>query len=156
MSNKEEKDLGFKITDRRGFSETESKPEKNAAREDIKTAQSEVKPDEPKPRDEKRRSAGEEAPRRNGDEERHLGPLNFSQFIMSLATSALIQMGDAQHPDASGNEFMDIEAARQTIDLIAMLKEKTKGNLEQDEAKLLDNILAELRFRFVQKTGPKS
>jgi len=155
MSDEETKDRGFKVTDRRSLQETKEEPEKPIAEKPEKA--------DDKPRDEPRGPAAGPAPERPEGNERGdaadmppLEPLNFSQFIMSLATSALIQMGDAQHPDAKGDELVDFGAARQTIDIIAMLKDKTKGNLDKNETRLLDNILTELRYRFVQKAGSKS
>ena len=70
--------------------------------------------------------------------------------MISLATTAAVHFGDM--PDPSSGERMepDLVAAHQMIDLIALLQEKTKGNLTPDESKLVDDLLYELRLRFVQ------
>ena len=77
------------------------------------------------------------------------GEIDFSTFIFSLATGALINMGIA--PDPTTKKIQkNIELARQNIDLLALLKDKTKGNLSSDENQLMENLLAEVRLRFVE------
>lgn len=77
-----------------------------------------------------------------------LPEMNFASFIISINTSALIHLGLL--PDlATGQSQKQVELARQTIDLLGILKEKTKGNLSPDEADLLDNVLFDLRIKFV-------
>ncbi len=76
--------------------------------------------------------------------------INFSSFIMSLATQALMQLGQVKPPPGV-DLAVDHAAARQTIDIIGMLGEKTKGNLDKDEQQLVDDILNSLRFQFVQR-----
>jgi len=76
-------------------------------------------------------------------------PLDFSTFVLSLGTSALVQLGEAPAP--GGQEFeRDLEGARQTIDILAMLDNKTRGNLSEQEASLLRNLLTDLRLRVVR------
>ena len=76
--------------------------------------------------------------------------ISFASFIMSLSSQALMQMGEFPAPEGVSVE-KDLEAARQTIDIIAMLLEKTRGNLEDSEEKLLEDMHHELRMRFVSK-----
>jgi len=74
--------------------------------------------------------------------------VTLSTFIFSLSTSALLHLGEI--PDPNTNQtVMNLGLAKQTIDIIGMLKEKTKGNLEEDESKLLENLLYELRMKYV-------
>jgi hypothetical protein len=80
--------------------------------------------------------------------ERGYVPLTFGSFIMSLSTSALIYLGQVPDP-VSGKTITDLVGARQTIDLISLLKEKTKGNLTPDEESFIDGILYDLRMLFV-------
>ena len=76
--------------------------------------------------------------------------INFGSFIVSLATQAMIQLGDMKAPE--GVEVpVDPLAARQTIDIIEMLKNKTKGNLEEQEESLIEEILHNLRMSFLSK-----
>lgn len=77
--------------------------------------------------------------------------IDFSTFVLSLGTSALYQMGQAANPE-SGAEPGDanLPAARQMIDTLEMLQEKTLGNLEPDEARLLESVLYELHLKFVE------
>ena len=74
--------------------------------------------------------------------------LNFTTFLLSLGTSALVQMGDV--PDPTGQEETDLAGARQTIDLLDLLHEKTRGNLDEDEERLLKRLRTDLKLRFVE------
>ena len=75
-------------------------------------------------------------------------PMSFSAFIVSLASSAMVHLGETDHP-GTGEASQDLELARSTIDLLGILEAKTKGNLEEDEAKLLESVLGDLRLRYV-------
>jgi hypothetical protein len=82
----------------------------------------------------------------------HGGPLpeiTFPNLLFSLSTSALIQLGEIQDP-VSKQSVKNLPLAKQTIDLIAMLKEKTKGNLTSDEENLMENMLYDLKLRYVK------
>lgn len=81
-------------------------------------------------------------------------PLDFSTFLLSLGTSALVQMGEAPVP-GMGKVETDLPGARQTIDILGMLEEKTDGNLSDAEANLLRNLLRDLRLRYVQASAGK-
>lgn len=75
--------------------------------------------------------------------------LTFSGFVLSLATTAAVHFGDIAEPE-SGQKQPNLEAAARIIEVLTMLQEKTKGNLLDPEAKLLDDLLYELRIRYVQ------
>jgi hypothetical protein len=75
--------------------------------------------------------------------------LSFSTFIVGLGSAVLIHLGGAPNPE-TGRLEKDLPAARQNLDLLAMLREKTRGNLSAEEEKLMDNLLADLRMRFVE------
>lgn len=90
----------------------------------------------------------EEPPKEGTKEEIPLPEIIFINLIFSLSTSALIQLGEIQDP-VTKQSAKNLPLAKQTIDLIGMLKEKTKGNLNTDEEKVLDNILYDLRMRYV-------
>jgi hypothetical protein len=75
--------------------------------------------------------------------------IDFATFVLSLSHSALMHLGEAPHPE-TGKVERDLALARQTIDLIGMLEEKTKGNLTGDEERLVGQILYDLRMRFVE------
>jgi hypothetical protein len=76
--------------------------------------------------------------------------INFSSFVISLATQVLMQLGEMAAPE--GYEIpQDRIAAKQTIDILQMLHEKTKGNLEKEEEALMKEILHSLRMSFVRK-----
>lgn len=81
-------------------------------------------------------------------------PVDFTTFILSLATTALVQMGAAPHPETEQTEANPV-LARETINLLGMLREKTRGNLTEDESKFLDALLYDLRVRFVELTRKK-
>ena len=136
----EEEDKGFAVKDRRRFTEGgEAKEE----------AQPERKAESAEPRS--REGAKPEAARPESSGEALLPVITFSTFIFSLNTSALVHLGDYPDP-ASGKNEVDLPLAKQTIDLIALLEEKTRGNLTKDEESLLKHILYDLRLRYVQKT----
>ncbi len=84
--------------------------------------------------------------------EETLPPVEFTTFVLSLSHSALMHLGEAPDPDTGGVVQKNLPLARQTIDLIAMLEEKTKGNLTGDEERLLAQILFDLRMRYVEKS----
>ena len=77
-------------------------------------------------------------------------PLTFASFVMSLAVNALVAMGEIPHP-ATGQPSLDLPGARQMIDILALLKEKTQGNCSPEETRILDTNLYELRMKFVEK-----
>ncbi len=85
-----------------------------------------------------------------GDE---LPAIDFSTFLLSLSTSALYQMGLVPDPATGEKATPDRTIARQTIDTLVMLREKTRGNLEEEEDKLFESLLYELRMHFL-KLGP--
>jgi hypothetical protein len=80
-----------------------------------------------------------------------LPEINLTNFLLSLSTSVLIQLGEVQDPMTHQNE-KNLPIAKQTIDLLGMLREKTKGNLTPDEEKLFENLLYDLRMRYVRTT----
>jgi len=75
--------------------------------------------------------------------------VDFSGFLMSLASSALIQMGQIPEPH-SNERMLDLAGAKQTVDIIGMLEEKTRGNLNEQEAKMMEDVLADLRMLYVR------
>ncbi|MDG2334638.1 MAG: DUF1844 domain-containing protein [Myxococcota bacterium] len=79
-----------------------------------------------------------------------LPAIDLSTFVLSLSTTALYQMGLLADPETKKTASPNREIAQQTIDTLEMLREKTRGNLEADEAKLLDSLLYELRLHFVE------
>jgi hypothetical protein len=78
-----------------------------------------------------------------------LPEISFSSFILSISSSALLHLGEIADPQ-SGEKKKDLTLAKQSVDIIALLKEKTKGNLTEEEEKLLKHLLYDLRMRFVQ------
>ncbi len=81
----------------------------------------------------------------------HPGPVDFGTFVLSLGSSALVHLGEIQHPETAEAKE-NLALARQTIDLLAMLEEKTKGNLSAEEERFLRDLLADLRLKFVEKS----
>lgn len=78
--------------------------------------------------------------------------IDFVSFTLSLSSQAIIQFGDIADP-MSGKKEKNLHLAKQTIDLLALLKEKTKGNLTGEEQELLDRILYDLRMRYVRESS---
>ena len=85
-----------------------------------------------------------------------MAEISFSQFVMSLATSAALHFGDASEPGGERIAEPNLEGARQMIEILGLLEEKTKGNLTADERQLLEQVLYELRLRFVQVSSSGS
>ena len=93
---------------------------------------------------------GEEAVQEESSEQGASPPeITFPSLLFSLSTSALIQLGEIQDP-VSNQPMKNLPVAKQTIDLIGMLKEKTKGNLTSDEEKFMENMLYDLKMRYVK------
>jgi len=111
---------GFRVTDRRRFD-----PE-GAERSDAPQQESAPRADEPP---------------------RPLPELDFSTFVLSLVTSAMVHLGEAPHPD--GQTRKDLQLAKQTIDILGMLRDKTQGNLTPQESQLVEEVLYDLRLRYV-------
>lgn len=140
----EKQDKGFIIKDRRRFDDSgEARPEapqeEAAKRQEPKAEAKEAEPRAGKP-------AG------NVQGEAPLPELNFSSFVFSLGTSAMFHFGDFPDPVTKKAE-RNLEAAKQTIDILGILKDKTKGNLSDDEERLLESLLYELRMRYVREKG---
>lgn len=85
---------------------------------------------------------------RDASEETTSEPVAFTSFIMSLATQVLVQLGEM--PPPQGMEIpLDLEAARQTIDIMTMLQRRTQGNLSTEEARFMEEVLHSLRLSFI-------
>lgn len=79
-------------------------------------------------------------------------PALFSSFIMGLASAAMVEMGIVEDP-ADGKKRERPDQARQHIDLISMLKEKTRGNLDENEKELIDRALTDLKFQYAKSNS---
>ena len=127
---------GFTVQDRRRFS-----PQTGEARPDTAESPTGTAPT----------SAPSEAQDTHAHEE-HSEPLpeiNFSTFVISLSTQALMHLGEVPSP-LSGKIETDVPAAQQMIDLLAMLRDKTRGNLSANEDRLMEDILFDLRMKYVE------
>ncbi len=132
---------GFTVKDRRLFSE-EGEPREEALAEQEASAASQPA-DIPPPRAEEPGPPPTAGP---------LPPVDFSGLILSLSHAAMTHLGLAPAPQG-GESRADQELARHTIDTIAMLKDKTSGNLDLEEQKLIDHVLTDLRMAFVKIFG---
>jgi hypothetical protein len=78
-------------------------------------------------------------------------PVNFTTFVLSLSTSALLHLGVAAPEELGGEQReVNLPMARQTIEMLEMIRDKTRGNLSTDEAALLQHVLHDLRMRYVE------
>ncbi len=75
--------------------------------------------------------------------------IGFTPFLLGLASTALIHLGSTPHPE-TGRTEVDLVLARQSLDLLSMLREKTRGNLTSEEERVFDQLLTDLRLRFVE------
>ncbi len=83
-----------------------------------------------------------------------MSSIDFPTFVLSVASAAMMGLGLAPRPE-SGKAEVDVEMARQNIDLLEMIQAKTKNNLNSDEEKLLDRVLFEVRTKFVEVSNKK-
>ena len=84
-----------------------------------------------------------------------MGDLSFTAFVVSLASSAAIHFGDLPDPNTGEIAEVNLEGAAQMIDILALLEEKTRGNLTLEERQVLEQVLYELRLRFVEASTGK-
>lgn len=124
----------IKVTDRRSSAQPERPAEPAAATDASETVKGpgwEMREEKPKPA---------------------VPPMDFTTFCLSLASSALMHLGLEPYPDSNAVE-KNLPLAKQTIDILQMLEEKTRGNLTADETKLLQTLLYDLRMRYVEESG---
>jgi len=132
MDEQQEKP-GFRVTDRRRFAGT---ADESAPTEPTEPG-SAAAPETPRPSE----AAGE--------------PVTFSTFVLGLSTQALLHLGEIASP-LDGKVEQDLPAAKHVIDILGILREKTRANLEPGEEHLLDSMLYDLRMRYVELVrGPK-
>jgi hypothetical protein len=131
MAEQEEK--GFVIKDRRSFDEKGDLKEMEAEQEE----KLEEKP---------------EAEEKKEQESTPLPEVNFNSLIFSLSSSALFHLGEIADPQ-TGEKKKDLPLAKHAIDTIDMLEEKTKGNLTEEEAGFVQNVLTDLRWRYIKAAG---
>jgi hypothetical protein len=141
----EKQEKGFVIKDRRRFDES------GDVRPETPREEAAAKPQEPKP-EAKTADPRADEPEKQAQAEATFPDLNFSTFVFSLGTSAMYHFGDFPDPVTKKAE-RNLEAAKQTIDILGILKDKTKGNLSDDEDRLLESLLYELRMRYVRETA---
>jgi hypothetical protein len=124
MDEQQEKP-GFRVTDRRRFA---SAGDETAGAAD---------------------PASGDAPGKTGPSETSAEPGTFSTFVLGLSTQALLHLGEIASP-LDGKVEQDLAAAKHVIDILGILRDKTRGNLEQAEEHLLDSMLYDLRMRYVE------
>lgn len=134
---------GFVIKDKRMFDE-EGETRADAVRENGKK-ESAQKPETSNEKVER------EKPVEREEEKYQLPEMNFHNFVLSLYTSVLFNLGELGDP-VSDKKEKDINAAKQTIDILGMLREKTEGNLDNSEKELLDGVLSESRMKYVKES----
>lgn len=132
----------FVIKDKRIFVEGDEDREEKGKKGETRPPIEEDKTEEPE-----KAAAPEE-----DKEDFQLPEINFATFIFSLNSSVLVHLGIIEDP-ATGKKIKNLALAKQTIDILGMLEEKTKGNLTEDEEKMLKNILYDLRMIYVKEKG---
>ena len=141
-NDKEQQGKGFTVQDRRRFSES------GELRQDT--------PEQPQsaPAGEKPTSSEATQETAKKDEAQPLPEINFSTFVISLSTQALMHLGEIANP-LTGQIEADSAVAKQMIDIIGMLREKTRGNLNAGEDRLIEDILFDLRMKYVEAVKKK-
>lgn len=143
MSSEESKEnQAFKVSDHRRFNPDGSLKEGESAASEAPKEVPEAKQEPPR-----------ESPKEDFASESL--PADFPTLVLSLASSAQMAMGVVPHP-RTGKTQKDFLQAKHAIDLLGVLQEKTRGNLTEEEEKLLQALLTDLRMRFleVKKEGP--
>lgn len=133
----------FVVNDRRAFSEEN---------QDGETQDTEQSAESSPEVDVQAASATEESPAAEARQEPPLPEINFSTFVVSLNASALLHLGAIEDP-TTGQMNKNLSMAKQTIDILHLLEEKTVGNLSTEETNLLKNILYDLRIIYVKESG---
>jgi hypothetical protein len=132
----EPEDKGYKVEDRRFLHKSEEEKakikEEEEARQAAAAATQEMKAEAPK---------DTPAPE-----------ITFTSFLISLGSSAFIHLGDIPDP-ATGEVKKDVPLAKQTIDLLGLLRDKTRNNLLEEEEKLFEHLLYDLRMRYIKETS---
>ena len=153
MANDDESNKGFKVVDRRITAE-EEKPDEAGKSVDSDNSDDSAKSVKPVDSDKEEKSVkgpGWEMRGGKEPEPKALPPMDFTTFCLSLASSAMIHLGQAPSPE-TGKTDKSLPLAKQTIDILALLEEKTRGNLSAEEERLLSTLLYDLRMRFVQES----
>jgi hypothetical protein len=145
MTDEEKKEKGFVIKDRRIFDDSG----------DIRTEKTEEKTEPQGEKKETGKVFSQEEPRgeertQPSDSVTNYPEVNFASFVLSLSTTAMYHFGDFLDPESNKAEI-NLPAAKQTIDILGMIKEKTTGNLDDSEKNLIEGILYELRLRYVKE-----
>jgi len=133
---------GFTVKDRRRFSETGDVRDSDAPQAPEPSAP-------PPPAQATPESSAPESERLAPPRDEAAEPVNFSTFVLGLSTQALLHLGEIPNP-ATRTVETDLDAARQVIDILGMLAEKTRNNLEPGEQSLLESALYDLRMRYVE------
>jgi hypothetical protein len=150
MEEGEEKGKGFKVQDRRRFS-----AEGEARSEVEEGSSSEAGPEvgaaaaQPASGTDKVAAASAQAQYAGAQHAADAVEINFANFVVGLSMEALAALGEIPDP-ATGKRSADLRAAQQFIDIIGMLGERTRGNLDRDEEKLIETILFDLRMKYVE------
>jgi hypothetical protein len=84
------------------------------------------------------------------------GQISFAAFVLSLAHTAAVHLGDVDDPVTGARGAPNLPAARQMIEILALLEVKTRGNLTAEERRLLEQVVAELRLRHDEVSGSTS
>lgn len=147
-----EEEKGFTVRDRRFFSGTSDEKKAGTASEEQKTKAA-PEPESPQP-EAGGAGTGQEAGSRSDAGTAEAGStfpqIDFSTFVFSLNSSALVHLGVLEEP-GTGQKVKNLPLAKQTIDLLGMLEEKTRGNLTKDEENLLKSMLHDLRLMYVKE-----
>jgi len=147
-----EEEKGFVVKDRRIFTDEdkEVKAEDERTEADLSTDEE----TQPQPTTEKTREPEAPEPSKTdaSEEQPQFPAINFPTFVVSLNASTLLHLGAIEDP-TSGQKTKNLPMAKQTIDILSMLEEKTAGNLNNEEKNLLKNILYDLRLMYVKEKG---
>ena len=82
---------------------------------------------------------------------KEMPPAEFTSLVISIATSAYLHLGEIPDPDSKHSQ-VNLDLARHSIDLLALLRDKTRGNLTDEEQRILERFLYDLRMKYVVKT----
>lgn len=133
-------DKNFKVKDHRRFDAEGNVKDDAEERPEVETTEDIVK------------TTDEKVQKASDSEMKDMPPINFITFVLSLASSVQFHLGLIPNP-TTGKLEVSLPMAKQTIDVLDMLQEKTKGNLDEHESRLIEQLLYELRLQYLEKKG---
>lgn len=147
MVDDDKKQEPFAVKDKRRFAEDEPQ---SAATDDDRSTNEEQLGSEVPPSGSEQTAGRDEATPSSDEKHDPLPQVDFSTFVLSLCSNALLHLGLMENPLTKKVE-RNLQMAKQTIDIVSMMKDKAKGNMTNEEENLIENLLTDLRLKYVNE-----